>query len=217
MWLYGALSQSVVRSFSVVLFDLLGAFILILLSRYLPAALRLTILGFGIALFLISIGDFNTALAYASRIDPDQWFWWRRPFQFSGTILVIILTCNLPFLLAREKLYQKIYPIRIMLLSVLGSLLLTVAIYFLRQIDLVQMVFFFTSCLVVIIFTSQRFILPNNELANIIRQLAVVFILSGLARLLYILFAPGLFADTIFDLFWCLGVTAASWTLIIRR
>jgi hypothetical protein len=216
MFLFGALSQSFARSLSVFLFDLLGAFILIVLSRYLPKVLRYTVMGLGVALLFVAVGDGNLAVALMTQTDPNEWILWRRPFQFFGSFLVVIFTCLLPFALARQGLYQRVYPLRVVLGSVLVAMLLTGGLVWLRGIEVYQMVFFFVASFVAVIFASQHALLKENELATVMRQLANVFILSSFGRLILILLGGSWLGDLMYDLCWCLGITAASWTLIVR-
>jgi hypothetical protein len=216
MFLFGALSQSFARSLSVFLFDLLGAFILIVLSRYLPSVLRYTVMGLGVALLFIAVGDGNLAVALMTQTDLSEWILWRRPFQFFGSFLVVVFTCLLPFALAREGLYQRVYPLRVVLGSVLAAMILTAGLVWLRGIEVYQMVFFFVGSFVALIFAFQHAILAENELAMVMRQLANVFILSSFGRLILIMLGGSWLGDLMYDLCWCLGITAASWTLIVR-
>jgi hypothetical protein len=216
MFLIGALSQSFARSLSVFLFDLLGAFILIVLSRYLPSVLRFTVIGLGVALLFISVGDGNLSVALMTQTDPNQWILWRRPFQFFGSFLVVIFTCILPFALARQGMYRGVSPLRVMLGSILVALLLTCGLVLLRGIEIYQMVFFFVACFVAVIFACQYALLRENELSKVMRQLANVFILSSFGRLILILLNGSPFGNLMYDICWSLGITAASWTLIVR-
>jgi hypothetical protein len=216
VFLIGALSQSYFRTVSVFLFDLLGAFTLIVLSRYLPSVLRYTIMGLGVALLFISVGDGNLCIALINNVDPVEWLVWRRPFQFFGSFLVIVFSCLLPFALARQGLYESVHPLRVMLTSILAGMCMMGVLVWLRGIEVYQMVFFFVASFIAVLFAMQPFILKENELANIIRKLTVVFVLTSLGRLLLILFNGAWIGDLFYDLCWCLGITAASWTLIVR-
>lgn len=217
LWMFGALSQSFTRSLSVFLFDLLGAVILILLSRNLPSVLRITVMGLGVALLFISVGDGNLSAALITNIDPADWVAWRRPFQYFGSVLVIVFTTALPFALARQRLYIRTQPLLVMLSGLGAAGVLTGGLMVFEHIELFQMIFFFAACYVATIFTFQYFILKDNKLARIFRQLAVVFILASLGRLALIILGGSVLGDVIYDLFWCAGISAASWTLIVRQ
>jgi hypothetical protein len=216
MWLFGALSQSYTRTLSVFLFDLLGAIMLIVLSRKLPSALRLTVTGLGLALLSIGIGDGNLSAALITNTDPNAWLSWRRPFQYFGSFLVAVFSIALPFALYRQGLYKKMQPIMVVLSSILIAGILTSTLILFKNIEIFQLIFFFVACLITTIFTMQHFILKDNELASTIRQLSVVFMLASLGRLILILLDASALGDVIYDLFWCAGISAAAWTLIIR-
>jgi hypothetical protein len=216
MWLFGALSQTYTRSLSVFLFDLLGAVMLIVLSRKLPSALRLTVTGLGLALLSISIGDGNLSAALITNTDPNEWLNWRRPFQYFGSFLVTVSSLSLPFALYRQGLYKKMQPLMVVISSILIAGIMTSGLILFKTIEVFQLIFFFVACLITAIFTMQHFILKDNELATTVRQLSVVFMLASLGRLILILLNASPLGDVIYDLLWCAGISAAAWTLIIR-
>ncbi len=216
LWLFGALSQSYTRTLSVFLFDLLGATMLIVLSKKLPSALRLTVTGLGLALLSIGIGDGNLSAALITNTDPNQWLSWRRPFQYLGSFLVTAFSIALPFALYRQGLYKKMQPLMVVMTSFLIAGMLTSGLILFKKIEIFQLVFFFVACLVTTIFTMQHFILKDNQLASTIRQLSIVFMLASLGRLILILLNASILGDLIYDFLWCAGISAAAWTLIVR-
>ena len=216
LWLFGALSQSYTRTLSVFLFDLLGAIMLIVLSKKLPSALRLTVTGLGLALLSIGVGDGNLSAALMTNTDPNAWLAWRRPFHYLGSFLVTVFSLALPFALYRQGLYKKMQPLIVVMTSFLMAGILTSGLILFKKIEVFQLIFFFVACLVTTIFSMQHFILKDNELAGTIRQLSIVFMLASLGRLLLILLNASLFGDLIYDFFWCAGISATSWTLITR-
>ncbi len=217
MWLFGALSQSFTRTLSVFLFDLLGATMLLVLSRHLPTALRFTVMGLGLALLSIGIGDGNLSAALITQTDPAIWLAWRRPFYYFGSLLVTVFTLALPFALHRQGLYHKAKPVLVVLIGLIVSGLLTSGLILVNKTEAFQVIFFFVGCLIACIFAIQNFILRHNELSRIFRQLSVVFVLVSLGRLVLIILNGSFLGDVIYDLLWCAGVSATAWTLITRE
>jgi hypothetical protein len=217
MWLVGTLSQSSLRTLSVFLFDLLGSVILIVLSRNLPVAFRITVIGLGLALLSIGVGDGNLSAALLTNTDPNAWLAWRRPFQYFGSLLVVVFTIALPFALARHKLYTQVHPVSVVLGGLITAGVLTSVLILLRKPEVFQIIFFFVACLITAVFLAQPFILRDSDLAGIIRQLAVVFVLVSLGRLILVVLGGSNLGDIIYDFFWCAGISSAAWTLITRE
>ncbi len=217
MWLFGALSQSFTRTLSVFLFDLLGAVMLLVLSHHLPSVLRFTVVGLGLALLSIGIGDGNLSAALITQTDPEVWLSWRRPFYYLGSLLVTVFTLALPFALHRQGLYSQAKPVSVVMIGLMVSGVMTSGLVLLSRTETFQVVFFFVGCLIACIFAVQNFILRHNELSKIFRQLSVVFVLVSLGRLVLIILGGSFLGEVIYDLFWCAGVSATAWTLITRE
>ncbi len=217
MWLFGSLSQSAVRTLSVFLFDLLGAYILIALANRLPVALRLTVVGLGLSLASISIGDGNLAVALLSGTAPEAWLVWRQPFFYLGSLLVTIFALQMPFALYRQGLYPKIKPLQVILIAVLLATVFTGMLLLFKTPTIASSIFFFVACLVTALFWMQNFVLTSSELSTTLKQLSVVFVLASLGRLLFIMINNTAIGDVLYDLCWCAGISAASWTMIIRQ
>ncbi len=217
MWLFGTLSQSAVRTLSVFLFDLLGATIMIVLSRRLPLALRITVIGLGLSLISIAVGDGNLSAALLTNVDRLAWILWRNPFYYFGSLLVTIFASILPFALFRQGMYVKTKPLFVLVISLAIAAILTLALAVLSSTSLTQLIFFFVVCYVTAMFAAQHFVLRDDVLAPMIRQLAMVFVLASLGRIIAVLLNDSPTSGVIYDLFWCAGISAACWTLIARE
>ena len=225
IWLFGAITQTPFRSLAVLMFDILGAFILIRLSSKLPATLRPSVLGLGVALLFITLGD--TILTYSlfagiPRVDSN---FIRDPLYYTGSLVVVVSSLAFPFAMQRQGLYARAQALSLVLSSVVFAVLLTVLVTLMTQSTIGnmaqsginQIIFQFVVYLLTALFGSQTIVLGRGRLANTLRQLSIVFLLVSLARIATILFGGQYYGELIYDFLWCAGMSMAAWMMATRE
>jgi hypothetical protein len=225
VWLFGAITQTPIRSLAVLMFDTLGAFILIRLSSKLPATLRPSVLGLGIALAFITLGDAILTYSLFAGIPRADSSFIRDPLYYTGSLVVVISALAFPFAMQRQGLYVQAQALTLVLGSVIFAVLLTVIVTFVTQTTIgnmaqsafSQIVFQFVVYLLTALFGSQTVVLGRGRLANTLRQLSIVFLLVSLARIATIAVGGQYYGELIYDFLWCAGMSMAAWMMANRE
>jgi uncharacterized membrane protein YczE len=211
------IGSSPFRSLAVGLFDFFGAFILLRLSHKLPQTLRLSVLGLGLALLFIGVGDANLVYSNFAGIPREQLLAWREPFYYAGSLLVLLSALNFPFAMQRQGLYPSAQAIGLVLGSLATSLTLTLILALATQTTLSFSIYLFVALLLTALFGGQTLILGTGRLAYTLRQLSIVFVLASLARVAAILLPDNPIGTVLYDLLWCAGLSFAGWMMATRE
>ena len=225
LWLFGAISQTPFRSLAVLMFDTLGAFILIQLSQKLPATLRPSVLGLGIALTFITAGDAILTYSLFTGIPRADSIFIRDPLYYVGSLVVVISSIVFPFAMQRQGLYAQSLALRLVFGSVIFAVLFTVIVTLITQAttgntsqsSVSQIVFQFVLYLLTALFGSQTMVLGGGRLANTLRQLSIVFLLVSLARIATILLSGQYYGELLYDFLWCSGMSMSAWMMANRE
>jgi hypothetical protein len=225
VWLFGAITQTPFRSLAVLLFDTLGAFILIRLSNKLPPTLRPSVLGLGIALAFITIGDAILTYSLFMGIPRADSSFIRDPIYYLGSLLVVIASIAFPFAMQRQGLYARAQALNLVLGSVVFAVLLTTIVTLITQgtignmaqSAISQIIFQFVVYLLTALFGTQTVILGHGRLANTLRQLSIVFLLVSFARIATIIIGGQYYGELIYDFLWCAGMSMAAYMMATRE
>jgi hypothetical protein len=225
IWLYGAASQTAFRSLAVLLFDALGAFILIRLSNKLPPTLRPSVLGLGIALAIITIGDGILTYSLLTGIPRTDSVFIRDPIYYLGSLVVVIASIAFPFAMQRQGLYARAQALTLVLGSVAFAVTLTTVVTLITQTTIgnmaqsaiSQIIFQFVVYLLTALFASQTIVLGHGRLANTLRQLSIVFLLVSLARIATLVIGGQYYGELVYDFLWCAGMSMSAWMMANRE
>ena len=225
VWVFGAITQTPFRSLAVLMFDTLGAFILIRLSSKLPATLRPSVLGLGVALAFITLGDAILTYSLFAGIPRADSSFIRDPLYYAGSLLVVISSIAFPFAMQRQGLYARAQALKLVLGSVFFALFLTVIVTLITQATIgnmaqsaiSQIIFQFVVYLLTALFGSQTVVLGRGRLANTLRQLSIVFLLVSLARIATIVIGGQYYGELIYDFLWCAGMSMSAWMMANRE
>jgi hypothetical protein len=225
VWLFGAMTQTPFRSLAVLMFDTLGAFILIRLSQKLPATLRPSVLGLGVALAFITLGDAILTYSLFAGIPRADSTFIRDPLYYTGSLLVVIASIAFPFAMQRQGLYTRTQALTLVLGSVGFAVLLTLLVTLITQSTIgnmaqsaiSQIIFQFVVYLLTALFGSQAVILGRGRLVTTLRQLSIVFLLVSLARIATIVIGGQYYGELIYDFLWCSGMSMSAWMMANRE
>lgn len=225
IWLFGAITQTPFRSLAVLTFDTLGAFILIRLSSKLPSTLRPSVLGLGIALAFITLGDAILTYSLFTGIPRADSSFIRDPLYYIGSLVVVISAIAFPFAMQRQGLYVQSQALTLVLGSVVFAVVLTIVVTLITQSTIgnmsqsavSQVIFQFVVYLLTALFGSQTVVLGRGRLATTLRQLSIVFLLVSLARIATIAIGGQYYGELIYDFLWCAGMSMAAWMMANRE
>lgn len=205
------------RSLGVTLFDFLGALMMFLLSSNLPKTLRPSVLGLGVALFLIGLGDASLAYTFFTGIARETLLWLREPVYYTGSAVVALAALTFPFVMQRQGLFMGTQAVGLVLGSLGVSAILTTLFALTTQTSASFLVFLCVALFVTALFGGQALLLGSGKLARTLRQLSVVFVLSSLARVVVILLGNQPLGTVLYDLFWASGLSFAAYMMAVRE
>jgi hypothetical protein len=214
---FADIPNSPFRSLGITLFDFLGALIMFRLSSILPKTLRLSVLGLGIALFLIGLGDANLVYTFFSGIPRETLLWLREPVYYAGSLAVAIAALTFPFVMQHQGLFASQQAVGLILGSLGVSTVFTVIFALTTQTTISFLIFLFVALLITALFGGQTLILGSGRLAQILRQLSVVFVLGSLARVVAILLGNQPLGTVMYDLFWASGLSFAAYMMATKE
>ncbi len=206
IWLLGLFTEDPLRSLAVSLANFAGAYALARIARQAPVVLRRALMGLGLGLLLLGVGD----LFFTYQVTTGQnTRALREPFYLLGVAFFLLMGTLLPFRMGQQGLYPVGFFPRLALAAILGGTLLAAASTLIRPLGLVELIYAAAAFYLTLLFAQQTPLLAGGRIGRSLQGVVWALVLGSLARVVDVLggVPPAYWSIVVYDILWLLAMS----------
>ncbi len=206
LWLLGLASDTYLRNLVVSLSNFVGAYALWQIARQSPAIVRRALVGLGLGLLFLGVGDLLFTLSVATPVDTQAL---REGIYLMGVALLLLMGTFLPMSMERQGLYPLGFSQRLVWLALLGGLLLAALTTLIRPLSVVELIYAGAAFYLTLLFAQQTPVLAGGRIGRYLQGVVWALVLGSLARVVYVLggVPPAKWSIVAYDILWMLAMS----------